>query len=124
MIPAELLKNMGDDGVIWLLDLMDMLWNGQQPPEDWRKDLICPIYKKGDKTNCNNYRGISFMSHAFKAYERILETRLRRYVEPKLGEWQNGFRPGRGTTDMIFSLKIIFEKSWEWNEDRCIALFI
>ena len=120
-IPAELLKNMGEDGVMWLLELIDMLWNGQEPPEDWRRDLICPIYKKGDKTNCNNYRGISLMSHAFKVYERILEVRLRENVEPKIGEWQNGFRPGRGTADMIFSLKMIFERSWEWDKDRCIA---
>ena len=61
------------------------------------------------------------MSHAFKVYERILEKRLRGHVEPKLGEWQSGFRSGRGTADMIFTLKIIFEKSWEWNEDKYIA---
>ena len=47
----------------------------------------------------------------WNSYQRILEARLRKYVEPKLGEWHNGFLPGRGTTDMIFSLKMIFEKS-------------
>ena len=61
------------------------------------------------------------MSHTFKVYERILEKCLRRYAEPKLGEWQSGFRPGRGTSDMIFTMKIIFEKSWEWKEDKYIA---
>ena len=35
--------------------------------------------------------------------------------------WESGFRSGRGTADMIFTLKIIFEKSWEWNEDKYIA---
>ena len=120
-IPAELLRNMGQDGNLWLLELLNMLWNGQDTPEDWKKDLMCPIYKKGDKTECSNYRGISLMSHTFKVYERILEKRLREYIEPKLGEWQSGFRPGRGTSDMIFTLKIIFEKSWEWNEDRYVA---
>ena len=86
IIPAELLKNMGEDGITWLSELIYMLWNGQEPPQDWRRDLICPIYKKGDKTNCNNYRGISLMSHAYKVYERILEARLREYIESKLGE--------------------------------------
>ena len=61
------------------------------------------------------------MSHTFKVYERILERRLRGCVEYKLGEWQNGFRPGRGTNDMIFTLKMIFEKSWEFNKDKYIA---
>ena len=114
-LPAELLKNMGQDGVLWLSELLNMLWNGQDPPEDWRKDLICPLNKKGDKTECSNYRGISLMSHSFKVYERILEKRLREYIEPKLGEWQSGFRSGRGTSDMVFNLNMIYEKSWEWN---------
>ena len=30
-------------------------------------------------------------------------------------------RPGRGTNDMIFTLKMIFEKSWEFNKDKYIA---
>ena len=120
-IPAELLKHMGDEGNAWLLELINMLWDGQDIPEDWTKDLICPVYKKGDKTLCSNYRGISLMSHTFKVYERILERRLRGCVEHKLGEWQSGFRPGRGTNDMIFTLKMIFEKSWEFDKEKYIA---
>ena len=120
-IPAELLKNMGAIGNMWLLELFDMLWDGQDIPGDWSKDLICPVYKKGDKTECSNYRGISLMSHTFKLYERILEKRLREIVEPKLDECQSGFRSGRGTSDMIFTIKAIFEKCWEWSQNRYIA---
>ncbi|XP_068241176.1 uncharacterized protein [Palaemon carinicauda] len=67
------------------------------------------------------YRGISLMAHAFKVYERIFEKRLRECIEPKLGEWQSGFRQGRGTSNKIFTLKMIFDKSWEWNTTRYIA---
>ena len=116
----ELLKNMGEAGMSWLLDLCLGFWNTGGVPEDWGKDLICPIYKKGDKTDCSNYRGISLMSHALKVYERILEVRLRGCVE-HLGEWQCGFRPGRGTTDLIFTLKMILEKTWEWNKEKYVA---
>ena len=76
-VPAELFKNMGDVGSEWLLELLFRLWDSQAVPEDWSKDLMCPVFKKGDKTECSNYRGMSLMSHALKVYERILEKRLR-----------------------------------------------
>ena len=38
-------------------------------------------------------------------------------MEPKLEDGQCGFRPGRSTTDQIFILKQIFEKSWEQCKD-------
>ena len=115
---------MRDTRNIWLLELFDMLWDGQDITGDWSKDLMCPVYKKGNKTKCSNFRGISLMSHTSKVYERILEKQLRGHVEPKLGEWQSGFRPGRGTSDMIFTIKTIFEKSCDWNEDRHIAFLV
>ena len=40
-----------------------------------------------------------------------------RIVESKLEDGQCGFRPGRSTTDQIFTLKQIFEKSWEYGKD-------
>ena len=38
-------------------------------------------------------------------------------MESKLEDGQCGFRPGRSTTDQIFTLKQIFEKSWEYFND-------
>ena len=44
-------------------------------------------------------------------------------MESKLEDDQSGFRPGRSTTDQIFTLKQIFEKSWEYGKDR-FACFV
>ena len=85
------------------------------------KLLYAQFTNKGEKTECANYRGISLLSHVGKVYERIIESRLRYCVEEKLGEWQHGFRPNRSTTDLVFTLKIILEKSWEWNIEKYIA---
>jgi len=36
--------------------------NNRESPEEWKESFSVPIYQKGDKTNCSNYRGISLLS--------------------------------------------------------------
>ena len=74
-----------------------------------------------DYLECENYRGISLMCHVAKQYESVLEARLRRATEDKLGPWQHGFRKGVDTCDMIFALRHLIEKHWEFNKPLYIA---
>jgi Reverse transcriptase (RNA-dependent DNA polymerase)/Endonuclease-reverse transcriptase len=121
-LPAEVFKNGGDALQTWMKRIFNAAWKQGRIPEDWGKAIICPIYKrKGDKADCGNYRGISLLPHITKIYERILERRLRSHVEEKLGEWQHGFRPNRSTSDLIFSMKMILEKTWEFNDKTYLA---
>jgi hypothetical protein len=32
-----------------------MIWDQERMPAEWKEGLICPISKKGDKLQCNNY---------------------------------------------------------------------
>jgi len=50
-------------------------------------------------------------------YAKCLEIRCCKTIETKLEETQGGFRPGRSTTDQIFSLQQIFDRSWEYTKD-------
>lgn len=92
-LPAEIFKE-GEDIKEWLWRVYSSAWNEEKIPEEWGQAIICPIHKKGDKTECHNYRGISLLSHAGKIYERILERRLRRRIEERILENQYGFRLG------------------------------
>ena len=75
--------------------------------------LISSIYKKGNKQDCNNYRGISVTSARGRLDGRILKNK----IEGEIGnvEEQSGFRAGRSCVDNIFSLRQIIEKRTERN---------
>ena len=59
-IPAELIKAGGRTIRCAIHKLVISIWNKEELPEEWKELIIVPIHKKGDKTDCNNYRGISF----------------------------------------------------------------
>jgi len=48
--------------------LTNSVWNKEELPEQWKESIVVPIYKKGDKTDCSNYRGISLLptTHNFQ----------------------------------------------------------
>ncbi|XP_029348343.1 uncharacterized protein LOC115034932, partial [Acyrthosiphon pisum] len=62
-------------------------------PETWNEAIIIPLHKKGDKTECSNYRGISLLNSVYKVFSKILLNRLTPYAEEYLGEY---YIPGTG----------------------------
>ena len=57
--------------------------------------IIKFLHKKKDRTDCNNYRGISLVAHAGKGLLKIVASRLSNYCETEefLPEEQRGFCP-------------------------------
>lgn len=62
------------------------------------------------------YRGISRVNTSYTIFSFILLNRLKPYAEKIIGDYQNGFRSNRSTTDNIFAIKMISEKVWEYNQ--------
>lgn len=72
--------------------------------------------RKGDRSCCDNRRGISLLCIAGKTLAHVLLNKLNTYVTSKiLPKIQCGFRFGRGTTDMIFTARQTQEKCREQN---------
>ena len=73
--------------------------------------VITVLHKKGDKTECGNYRVISLVSHAGKVLLNVVARKLSAYCEAKglLPEEQCGLRPNRSTTDMVFVVRRLQE---------------
>lgn len=107
--------------VFWRL--INKIWKEGGIPEEWNKGLISPIYKKGEKGEAKNYRGVTLMDTAYKIYANILNERLKKETERKLGEGQFGFREGRGTTDAIYVLNYIANREAGKKRGKIFAFF-
>jgi hypothetical protein len=46
-----------------------------------KQSIIVPIYKKDDKIDCNNYKGISLPPTTHKILSNILLSRLTPYID-------------------------------------------
>ena len=79
-----------------------------------RNAKIITLYKnKGDRSDCNNYRGISLLSIIGMIFAREVLVRLQILTERIYPESQCGFRSKRSTVDMIFSIRQLQKKCRE-----------
>jgi hypothetical protein len=60
-IPAELFKKEGKNCVLGIHEIIKLIWN-KELLHQWEDLIVVPIHKKGDITDCSNYRGMSFLS--------------------------------------------------------------
>ena len=88
-MPAELIKAGGSTIRCAIHKLIIAIWNKEELSGEWKELIIVPIHKKGDKTDCNNYRGISLLTTTYKILSNILI--LIPYAEEIIGDHQCGF---------------------------------
>ena len=110
-INSETLKAGGSILSRWIHRVINKIWESEDIPEDWLRAIVVPLFKKGDKSICDNWRGISLLSVVGKVFTHIILRRLVAVVDPKISECQAGFRKARGCADQIFSLRRIMEQA-------------
>eukprot|EP00903_Cladosiphon_okamuranus_P006755 g6589.t1 len=75
--------------------------------QKWKDAIIKVLHKKGDRSNCNNLRAISLLSHVGTVLAKTITHRLSAFCEANdiLPEEQCRFRPGRSTVCMLFVVR-------------------
>ena len=70
-----ILKLLNVTWIMLLTFLFNVVFNGHYPHE-WNKQQVFNIFKKGDRSDTNNYRGISIMGAISKLYDMVLASRF------------------------------------------------
>jgi hypothetical protein len=89
----------------------------QQKPSAGEMEITfyCPVYKKSDKLDCKNYRGICLLNVTHKVFAKILYDRLLPHANTAVQQYQAGCQSSNPTTDQLFALRQILEKCNEFN---------
>lgn len=123
-IPNILLKNLPQEGKDILLKIYNYIWIEKTFPKVWKAAIVIPIPKPGkDPTLSGNYRPISLTCNMCKILEKIVNRRLRWYLDYKniISSNQFGFRPGHSTTSHLVSIDTYIQEAFA-NKQHVLAV--
>jgi len=125
LIPPILLLNCVDNLVCPLFALFNLSLTSGVFPSLWKSSYLVPIFKNGDKTSIDNYRGIATLSTIPKLFEKIISQKITSFVETRLNEQQHGFRRNRSTTTnlMIFTSSVLCDMEKGYSVDTIYTDF-
>lgn len=94
-------------------------------PDAFKKSIILPIHKSGDKKLQSNYRPISILPNLSKVLEKILNKRLIIFLEKYglLSDRQYGFRVGKSTAQAVTELNDYVVRAL-YDGRKCLAIFL
>ena len=114
-IPAEFYKACAR--VPALLDLMQNIitraWNEEKIPKEWIEGKIKMLPKDGNLLDPGRWRSITLLDAMAKIMSTILTNRANEILAVVGLDMQNGFTPGRGTTDGSFCVRSLLRKRKE-----------
>ena len=114
-VQPELLKY-AESVVPRMTELCNMIWENKEIPSDWQCGIIVPLPKKGDLSDCGNWRGITLLSVPGKVFCSLVLSRIKVAVDNILRQEQAGFRSGRSCNEQIYVLRQIMEKVTAWQK--------
>ena len=95
-INAEMLKAANA-----LTKIFKEIWETDVVPDVWKTALIAKLPKKGDRSLCNNWRGIALLSITSKVFTRVIFDRISAALDPLLRREQASFRKGKSSSDQM-----------------------
>ena len=105
-IPTRILKFCAKEIAPILTVIFIQSLTSRHIPNDWLKANITPVFKKGDRSNTNNYRPISLISVCCKILEHIMYHHIAEHLNTNniLIDEQFGFRAGHSCEAQLISV--------------------
>ena len=124
-IPSFILKQCRRELAYPLMLLYNKSLETSILPQDWRDANVKPIFKSGDKTQCENYRPISLTCIAVKVFEKILLMKIERFVEENklIHNSQYGFRRNKSCESQLLQYTHYLCKNFDKKNSSAFSVF-
>ena len=117
-LPPGLLKYLTTDWTILLTYVFNLVFSGVYP-DSWKVAKMFNIYKKGNRMDPANYRGISIIQALAKLYDIILSKRFISWYKPR--QQQAGAQKGRGCEEQILAVRLLIDIARKCNRTLFIT---
>jgi len=109
-----------------LTKLFNLILKAETFPTLWNIAYQIPLFKDGDSSDPNNFRGISITSCLRKIFNRTMNKRLQNKIETdkKLRDSQAAYRTDHSTVDQIFIFKALLNKYTKINNKALFVCFV
>ena len=104
-ISIKVFKSSSDNILLVLSHVFHLSMTKSDFIDCFKLDTVCPVFKKGNFNNINNYRPVSLLSNISKLVEKVIYNRL--FFYKFFYNYQFGFRKNHSTAHAI---SILVEK--------------
>jgi hypothetical protein len=94
-IPPEVLKVDVNLFAIILFLIFKQAWEIEKLPDNWLHGVLMKLPKKGDLSNCNNWRDITLLSLPRKVLAKVILQKINARLDNSIRKQQAGFLSDR-----------------------------
>lgn len=102
-IPTCILVKCADQLIEPLRHIFNLSLSSGLFPTQWKNSYMFPIFKKGERRDISNYRGITSLCSASKLLEVLVSDHLMSKFRCYISTDQHGFFPGRSVTTNLLN---------------------
>lgn len=110
-IPGFILHDYAEFLAFPLTVIFNLCLNKSTFPSSWKLSRVCPVFKKGARSDVINYRPIAIISNFSKVFELLLSTVISHHVKHMLSIRQHGFMRGRSTATNLITISQAISES-------------
>ena len=103
-IPINILKSTIDIHVPCVTRIINSCFQNKSFPSLLKYAEVCPIFKKNDDLNKENYRPVSILPVVSKVFERILYNQIINFIDEKLSTFLTSFRKNYSTQNCLLTM--------------------